>query len=618
MSDIDCSFLLEDTNDRLEKTEELIDSLVAILEDDFSKKVLNNKFLVTLGEEQKELQLNELLLSLLLIPVRFWSEDVIEESGLAISFESSFVTNVSAINPVIKKYFDSTFDALSNVVNDVNEITLKIQDVLERCAKYAWHFNLIKGNTVNIFDILMAANEDKELMDILNFVSDENAQFSEIEDSVEVQAKRLIEILKSDKHNTCIRNMLSSVSLKQFQQAFVNVSLKPDLYGKVIERPINTSFLRGMRNSTDYFINATGARKALITNANEVKAAGYLSRKLALLVIALKLDYDEVCDGSVLLPIMVKNEEHAKRLTHRYYKNKESDKKFKLTTNAASVKSLIGKTVYFASPRTCQLSGNRICTRCYGTMSKRNKFHVALASMLTLSEQIIQMLLSSKHLLQVVAEHIDLPEELAAYFTVDKNSIIATKSCKLEITEYEQDPFTNDIIVTAMTIIDEDNDVNADIILSDISLALSSITSRLGEDMTTFTKVGEEAFKLAIENNELSAPLKKLLRLIESSTELNSIGGAPEVLDEIMTLLMSSGIRLSSVGAEMLVRELSRDPLDSQKRASDLHNAEFVRLTKAIVNSNSASISLMFQEYNKLLDGGLFTKTESAVTDYIF
>lgn len=266
MVDIDCSFLLEDTHDRLEKTEELIEALVAELETDFSKQVLNTKLNVILGDDQKELQLNELLFSLLLIPVRFWSAEVMEKSGLYITFDDSFATNITAVNPVIKKYFDATFDALSNIV-DVGYITREIQSVLERIAKYAWHFNLIKGNSVNIFDILMAANEDQELMDILNFVSDENAQFSEIEDSVEVQAKRLIEILKSDKHNTCIRNMLSSVSLKQFQQAFVNVSLKPDLYGKVIEKPINTSFLRGMRNSTDYFINATGARKALITNA---------------------------------------------------------------------------------------------------------------------------------------------------------------------------------------------------------------------------------------------------------------------------------------------------------------------------------------------------------------
>jgi hypothetical protein len=553
----------------------------------------------------------------LLIPVRFWSEEVSEASNLQITFDNSFVSDVKNVNGVMKDYFDTTIEALTSIV-DVSEITKKIQVVIERTAAYAWHFNLVKGNSVNIFDLLMAAHVDEEVMAILNFTSDENAQFSTIEESVEAQSKRLIEILKSDKHDTCLRNMLSSVSLKQFQQAFVNISLKPDLYGKVIEKPINTSFLRGMRNSTDYFINATGARKALITNASEVRAAGYLSRKLALLVIGLELDHNELCDGSVLLPVTVTCKEHAKRLTKRYFKTKLSDKKFKLTTNARSVFPLIGQEIYLASPITCQLSGNRICKRCYGKMSDLNKFHVALASMLTLTEQIIQMLLSSKHLLQVSTEHVDLPDELTNYFTVDKNSVVVTKSCKIIINEYEQDPFTDDLLVTALTLVDEDEDVNSEIILGDISLSLASITGRLGEDMTVVTKVGEEAFRMTIENNELSAPLKKLLRLIESSVELNSKGGPAGVLNEVIQLLISSTIRLSSAGAEMLVRELGRDPLDVQKRASSLENTEFVRLTKAIVNSNSASVSLVFQEYNKLLEGGLFTKTESAVTDYIF
>lgn len=617
MFEVDYSFLLHDTGDREERTLEAIQELVSELETDFSKKVLNTKVNVILGEDQKVFKLNELIYSLLLIPVRFWSDEISEAANLEITFDNSFISNVKNVNDVLKDYFDVTIESLTSVV-DVGEITKKIQYVIERVAHYSWHFNLVKGNSVNIFDILKAASVDPELMAILNFTSDENAQFSTIEDSVDEQAKRLIEILKSDKHDTCIKNMLSSVSTKQFQQAFVNISLKPDLYGKIIEKPINTSFLRGMRNSTDFFINATGARKALITNANEVRAAGYLSRKLALLVIGLELDRENLCDGSELLPIVVRNEAHAKRLTHRFFKTKLSDKKYKETTNYLSVVPYIGKTLYFASPQTCKLSGNRICTRCYGTMSELNRFHVALASMLKLTEQIIQMLLSSKHLLQVSTELVDLPDELVNYFSVDKNSVVVTKSCKVIITEYEQDPFTDDILVTALTLVDEEEDVNADIILSDITLSLASITSRLGDDMTAVTKVGEEAFRMNIENNELSAPLKKLLRLIESSVELNSKGGPAEVLDEVMQLLISSNIRLSSVGAEMLVRELSRDPLDPQKRATSLENTDFVRLTKAIVNSNAASISLVFQEYNKLLEGGLFSKTESAVTDYIF
>ena len=256
---VDCSYLNLQGEERSEGNTELIKAIVDLLDEDFSKTLRVSNVLVTLDEDEFEIRLNDLLYSLLLGESRF-------HDGMHTFTKDDFFFNVTDPKKAMRAYFDDTIEMFAASL-PVKQVTKCIETTIEKIAHYAWHFNLVKGNSVNLFDLVKLATENKEVLDILNYKSNENMQFSEIESSVEKQTKRLIEILRSDESDTCLKNMLSSVSAKQFQQAFVNVSLKPDLYGRVIEKPINTSFLQGMRNSTDFFINAVGARKALVTNA---------------------------------------------------------------------------------------------------------------------------------------------------------------------------------------------------------------------------------------------------------------------------------------------------------------------------------------------------------------
>ena len=200
-----------------------------------------------------------IVLGLILVPVRFTLDRDLELDDFNFNIDSS------SINKFIGDYFDKTIEQYNRKKN-IKELSVMFTKVLTFNAKVAWDINLSVGNTANIYDMVKLMGRNKRVKEILFFESNENNQFKDIEDSVSEQNKELVNILLNES-DTCYKNLLPSVSIKQFQQVFTNISLKPDLNGIVIEQPINTSFLRGMRGSTDYFINAIGARKALVTNA---------------------------------------------------------------------------------------------------------------------------------------------------------------------------------------------------------------------------------------------------------------------------------------------------------------------------------------------------------------
>lgn len=172
-----------------------------------------------------------------------------------------------------------------------------------------------------------------------------------------------------------------------------------------------------------------------------VRSSGYLSRKIALLVINQERSDLEDCGTEHHLKIKIEDDKILNRLDGRFYKN--IDNTFKIVDKTD--KSLIGKTINLRSPATCTAPGDTICKKCLGIISQKNGFHLSLAGALVLTEQLTQILLSSKHLLQVNAEKITLPIHLIDYFSVDKTSLVANKDFKIKISDILTDDETETI-----------------------------------------------------------------------------------------------------------------------------------------------------------------------------
>jgi len=347
---------------------------------------------------------------------------------------------------------------------------------------------------------------------------------------------------------------------------------------------------------------------------SQVRNAGYLSRKLSLLNITTNLDRTvEDCGSIDFLEVFVKDKDVAARFTNRFYKLKHTDKK--LLEVRRDTKKLIGKNILFRSPTKCRLGDGMICKTCYGHLSNINKFHIGLTAALILGNQIIQRLLSSKHLLQVYADKIDLPEEVLEYFSIDKNIMIAKKAFTLTITEYNDDENAYVPTVSRYTVNTPELDEPLELTCGDMDLFDDIIKENYNENNSVEIAEGEEVFKFTVENNEISAPLKKLLNLIESEKELNAKETIENLVLEIIELLEQSGIRLSASGIEIIVKGLCRDPNNILENPSDFNNVVFLRLTNAVVNSKSLAVSLAFERLKQQIETNGFEKDGSSVID---
>lgn len=517
---------------------------------------------------------------------------------------------------MVKKFFDKlirTYDG-----NDFINLKSEIAKSLELMSTLMYEFNVSKGNTLNLYDLFKIMHEDKEVRDIINFNINENHQFAVMEESVVEQCNKLIKKFYEHGEN-CYIDIIRSISVRQFQQVFVNISLKPDLYGKIYPTPINTSFVRGMRNSKDFFINAMGARKSLITNNTFVRSAGYLSRKLSLLVLNQKLSDIEDCHS----PYPVYMDIDSKSILERFNGRNHIVGKGTYELIDKEDLSLVGTRLKIRSPITCTLPGSDICRVCYGNLSKINNLHIGLSGVLILTEQIIQSLLSSKHLLQVNAAKIDLPKELSHFFKIDKDSLLAKEDLTITFETPLENEDTGQFYIDTFTVFTKGGEEKV-ISLDALELLVEPIEPQLNlnnNDETVVVLEDMEVFRLNIENTELSTPLKNLLKKLESEEKLNEVGSITFLLLDLLKLLDKANISSAAVNIELILREMLRDSDNIQERPLKFgsnDNYKFLRLQNALLHNKSAAITLAFERIKYVIENNIFRKNAESILDTLY
>jgi hypothetical protein len=506
---------------------------------------------------------------------------------------------------------------------DPQEINFCIAEVLRELSDLSIRANNRIGNTVNIYSILKAADNNPELMELINLDIPGGMQFFEIEEFIDAKLKRLVEILSTE--DSCLKNMIlckSAVNQKQLGQTIMNVSLKPDLLGKVIPEPINTSFLRGMRNVEDYYIDSIGARKALVTNHRQVKDSGYLARKLALLVTNTTLDTEsEDCGTKHGINLHIDCHKTFDRIVGRYTMEggliEESD-----------YKEALGQDLTIRSPITCR-GKNGICRTCYGALSELNKnLHVGILGTLLLSSQLTQLLLSSKHLLQTRSDKIDWPEEMFDAFIVDKDQLVPTgvvDSIQIHRDEIYEDDEELCIRKFTFKVLENGSEVTRVIHLT-MPLFLSEEARLVVDDNESevydISLNGPSPFYFSMDNNELSKPLRMILDLIDKNEHLG-LTDIHDIYSRFISLLNESNITIQSNHIEIVLRELTRNPTDIIHRpnfAEKIFPAYTVlRLPDAIYNSPHLSTSLSFERIKLQLQNPVtFRKVEKGMLDGMF
>jgi hypothetical protein len=565
-------------------------------------------------------------------------------------FDESFIFDTSKINAdTLDSYFDKI---IKDFLTDENHIELNecLSSIKEELEWFSLDFNPIIANSINLRDWIDLAKRNPKFKELIHTKFDESKMSTdEIEKEMKKRTGELLEILGTESNNfRDYVNAKEGVNKDQLTQFMLNVGPKPDLKGNVFPKIVNTNFLvDGLQSASDYFIDASGGRKAAIINFGQVKKAGYTMRKLSLLCMNTLLDYNKGdCGTKNTMKILVDSEKTLRRLNGRYYQIGNSNQ----LINGEEDKDLIGQTINLRSPITC--SDKKICRTCYGNLSKiNNDIHVGILGIEILTSQLTQMLLSAKHLLKTNSEVINWSQDFQEFFAMDANAVILNPSLdnqnrySIVIDENnikENEDLSEDISdemdfnksIKSFKISFKENSKTKTIkIDSDKDLYFSPYLEALlkkdaiKDDEGTYSlqfknlDESEPLFFIEIENNELAQHLKDILDLIDNKDHLN-VANKEEMMQKFIELLNESGIYLDSVHGENVVRELIRTQDDITKRPDfneDDPTYQMLRVSDAILNSESIIISFAFEKIKRqLYEPETYQKTAPSFLDKLF
>lgn len=529
------------------------------------------------------------------------------------------------------KDYSAYYTQLLEHFNYSNKIKELIKDVISELAILSGDINLTFGNTVSIKSLVDLGKKVGRFRELLHYrlPKDEALTFDEIEAIIKKNLAEIMKILSET--DNMLRFYISSgagINAKQFGQVLSLVGSKPDLFGKIIPYPINTSFLRGL-DVRSFYINALGARKALITNHQQVRNSGYLTRKLSMLLMDTKLTDLDDCGNSYgnFLDIHIDNKDVLKRFNNRYYINEDGEVGLLDITDEGH----IGKTLKIASPVTCA-SNKGICRKCYGRLFEINQdLNIGMIAILILTDPLTQRLLSAKHLLETNSSKIDWGTKFEDSFVVNRNLVFPrsyTDTIIIKEEDFIEDEDTEEQVFRRFTVSSGHNRIK--VIDSPMSLFLNK---KLMEKLDEFFVVSEAQYEIKLnnledgdsfatfimDNNELSKPLLKIKDLIETNIYIKD-HDINEIVNYFIYLLNEAGIGIQSVHMELIVREMMRleTPDREQFKDTKMPDYEMFRITDANLKGQSLSRALLFEQVKKqltTLDFDTFEKDQPSILD---
>lgn len=548
----------------ISKYEYTIKTISTYITEDISRR--HEEYLISFtGEEPRKMNLGQYLTYIIILePFYVYDEKI----------DLSIIPDVSNINDIEKYYdwcinyfgieleYENIGDILVEIIDNLNSITC---DMTEKF-----------GPTFDLHTFIKIAERNKDFAKILyepsSYMDSNNGELTP-EEIVDYTHKVIDEVQKciiNDNDNN-FKNYITSgagVNTKQLGQVFGYIGLKPDLKEKIIPKSIDTNFCMGLRNVTDFYINAVGCLKALITVKIQTKNSGYLTRKLQILLSDEYISDTKDCGTKHLIPFTVESKKHLLHINNLYYSFNENGKNLKKVL-AVKDTDLIGKTIYLRLPITCACKTG-ICKTCYGDMWRVNKdMNIGLIASLIITNMITQTNLSVKHLLQAVVQTMLCPE-LLKYFTVeiDKLHLKDEYIDKVNLAfnrDISNDNPENEYETSTITIIDGENIINIenDIIFNINPELNEKLTSVLDKDLDKYIIKGKNLkdvdyiFNYSVENNSLSGPMLKLKEIIEKNEFIKS-HNAVELFNKVIEILLESNSKTDYIHIGVLIKNLMK------------------------------------------------------------
>ena len=491
------------------------------------------------------------------------------------------------------------------------------------------------SNTLNLKDTIDLMEKYPEFNDTIHF-DITGIPIEDLKDKGMAATRTQIKYITNSDH--CLRDSFrvhQAVSDKQYKEVQVNIGTKPDGQGGVFIRPIAHSYINGgLSTPSEVIVDSSVGRIAQILSKTNVGESGAFARQLELNNMDTKLhpDPNYICNTQHFQEIVIENDTMLNMYNLRYYRTNPKGVDYLL--RAKVDKHLIGKKLYFRSPMTCASAakGMGICYKCYGDLAYTNQeVNIGQIAAEGLSSIYTQILLSAKHLLESLVVKMEWNEEFKDLFAVTFNSIALKddmnyKGYALIIdeeikSEEEIDDVSYNYYINGYTVrypdghevrihTKESDNIYFDSEFYKIVMANATKDENTDEfycalDMNKLSKMDIPVmFVMEIRNNELSATMKRIEKLIDNKTVIAQYD-RNTILKEFITTNMSGGIKLNAVHFEVLLMNQIRavdDILELPDWSLPTENYQILTLSKSLSDNRSIAIRFQNSRLNKTLN----------------
>ena len=336
------------------------------------------------------------------------------------------------------------------------------------------------------------------------------------------------------------------------------------------------------------------------------------------------------CNSIRPIVFEVKTDEYLKKIHRRFYYLDLNNMEDMRCVNAKTDKWLIGKTIYLRSPITCTCDDG-ICEACYGDLAYTNSemnFNVGAFASAKLNNTLEQNILSTKHLLTTNSDELKFPDVFYKIFLLDANKIKVNQDTEEDTEDWVIRIYNDDLFEFSAK---EENDFNTstdkfylvnkktgnEYEIKDLNKGQSMFI--YADVLSMFKKVKDEDYIelnvnnleddetyfaiIVIENNELTRPLKNIMRLLDRKDHFDC-----ETIDDLVNkmcdLLIEANHPLDLVHTECIMRTIVRDSehILSQPHFEDpnrIDDYQIITISKALLNNPSLTVSLSFQDLGK-------------------
>ena len=418
---------------------------------------------------------------------------------------------------------------------------------------------------------------------------------------------------------------------KQMEELYINFSQIPD--GKNIIPVImnGNGFRAGYHGMDVLYAGAIAARVPDIMNEEYMGSAGYFNRNLMILTYGTisKTVYD--CGSVNPIPITVDEDVLDMFAGRFYYEHKNSGI---LKVLHETDKHLIGKTLWFRSPCTCNLNED-VCHVCYGTHALKvgdlKGGFIYTTEIMT--SNVSQNVLSAKHLLKTNAEKIELSDDFEQYFVLDSSAVVPDEDKRFDI--YLRDDYQDNISDYLMLYIGKELKPLKISRYANIHIP-DKILDKMKEvviDDTTYLKIssykvlenGGIFCNITPINIMMTQKYMDIMRLFEN--DMSKFEKVEDIVVKLMHLLKGT-IPLLSVHGEIIIAKHLRDANNKLLRPNFLVPDvpyQILKLKSALQNIEAVSTALSFEQTRHHLLHSIFDERNAikrvgprSFADYMF